>query len=60
MHTPHQPLLEAQQDQLSKTPRNRVGPRALEEHGDAVSLPYKEWRQKRDEQLKSESETALK
>jgi len=58
MHTPHEPLLEEQQDELFKSPRNRVGPRALENHGDNVSLPYKKWRQRRDEQLKSE--TAVK
>merc|ERR1712154_390071 len=52
MHIPHEPLLPEQQEELSKTPRNRVGQRALEEHGESVLLPYRAWRQKRDEQLK--------
>ena len=53
MHTPHEPLFEDQRDDLNKTPRHRPGAHALETHGEKVSLPYQDWRQKRDEQLKS-------
>ncbi len=53
MHVFNEPVLSIQGDDLFKVPRNKIGAKALEVHQDNVAEPYKEWRRKRDEQLKA-------
>jgi hypothetical protein len=53
-HHFHEPVLNSQREELFKTPRVRIGKLALEKHDEKVAEPFRQWRQKRDEQLKEQ------